>query len=161
MTTQTPEVEVLTPEVVSPETQSIVAEPASGCRCQHRYQNGKRCRLPGSEPQLGLCPSHFRQRLAAGLPACDDFADLSKDLLPKGGNFSSAEDLRDYLLRLLILMTEGRISPRRASVLAYVTTQLLHTHVVAEKESANEEPQFILDLPRPKRDPAPEAKESS
>jgi hypothetical protein len=38
-----------------------------------------------------------------------------------------------------------------ASVLAYITSQLLHTHVAAEKE-ADEEPQIIFDLPRPKRD---------
>ena len=157
MTTQSPKVEVLTPEAASPEaaspeTQSNAAEPASGSRCQHRYQNGKRCRLPGSAPQLGLCPRHFRQRLASGRAAYDDFADLSADLLPNGADFSSAGDLREYLLRLLILMTEGRVSPRRASILAYVTTQLLHTHVAAEKEAGDNPQQIILDLPRPKRD---------
>ena len=153
MTTQAPDIEVLTPETISSEVQSAAAEPASGSRCQPRYKNGKRCRLPGSEPQLGLCPRHFRQRLAAGLPACDDFSDLSKDLLRGPLEFSSAEDLREYLTRLLILMTKGGVSPRRASVLAYISTQLLHTHVAAEKEEKDDEPtQIIFDLPRPKRD---------
>jgi len=49
-------------------------------------------------------------------------------------------------------MAKGRVSPRRASVLAYITTQLLHTHVAAEKESSDEEPQIIFDLPSPERD---------
>ena len=154
MTTQAPEVEVLAPETTTSETQSNAAEPASGSRCKHRYQNGKRCRLPASEPQLGLCPRHFRQRLASGLPASDDFADLSTDLLPPGTEFLSAEDLCKYLTRLLILMTMGRIGPRRAAVLAYIANQLLHSHVAAEKELADEQSSqpFIFDLPRPKRD---------
>ena len=66
--------------------------------------------------------------------------------------FSSSEDLCDFLTRLLFLMTEGAVSPRRAAVLAYVTTQLLHTHVAAEKEASKEDQQIIFDLPRPKRD---------
>ena len=49
-------------------------------------------------------------------------------------------------------MTKGGVSPRRAAVLAYITNQLRHSHVAAEKESVNKEPQFIFDLPRPKRD---------
>jgi len=48
-------------------------------------------------------------------------------------------------------MAKGRVSPRRASVLAYITAQPLHTHVAAEKES-DQPQQFIFDLPRPKRD---------
>ena len=93
---------------------------------------------PRSRSKSGLCLRRHHRQVAAGLPLTpvpDDFGDLSKDLLPDGTDFSTTEDLRDYLLRLLILMTEGRVSPRRASVMAYVTTQLLHTHVVAEKET--------------------------
>jgi hypothetical protein len=129
------------------DTQSAAS--LDGPRCQHHYKNGKRCRLSGSEPQFGLCPSHFRQRIAAGLPPTDDSSDLSTELL-RSIEFSSAEDLRAFLTRLLIQMAKGRVSPRRASVLAYITTQLLHTHVAAEKESDQPQP-FIFDLPRPKR----------
>ncbi len=157
MTTHAPDLEASAPEAISPETigrEAISPDTASaasldGPRCQHHYKNGKRCRLSGSEPQFGLCPSHFRQRIAAGLPPTDDSSDLSTELL-RGIEFSSAEDLRTFLTRLLIQMAKGRVSPRRASVLAYITTQLLHTHVAAEKESDQPEP-FIFDLPRPKR----------
>ena len=149
MTTQSPEVELLTTDTIGSESQSAV--PVDNSRCQHRYKNGKRCRLPGSEAQLGLCPGHFRQRVARGLPPTDDSSDLSQELL-RGIKFSSAEDVREFLTRLLVQMAKGRVSPRRAAVLAYVTNQLLHSHVVAEKESADEEPQIIFDLPRPNRD---------
>src|SRR5262245_12202476 len=149
MNTQSPDVEVLTPETTNSETLSFAPD---GSRCQHRYKNGKRCRLAGSEPQLGLCPRHFRQRVAQGLPPTDDSSDLSPELLRGLDKFSSAEDLREFLARLLVVMTKGRVSPRRAAVLAYVTNQLLHSRVAAEKEAADEPQQFIFDLPRPKRD---------
>lgn len=48
-------------------------------------------------------------------------------------------------------MTKGGVSPRRASVLAYVINQLLHSHVVAEKE-VDQSQEILLDMPRPKRD---------
>src|SRR2546429_652755 len=96
MTTHAPEVEASGPEAAGPEaigpqtidtdTQSVAL--LDGPRCQHRYKNGKRCRLPASEPQFGLCPLHFRQRIAAGLPPTDDSSDLSTDLL-RGIKFSS------------------------------------------------------------------------
>jgi len=126
-------------------------------RCHYRYPNGRRCTLPGLPAKSGLCLRHYNRQIAAGLPLTpmpDDFADLSEDLLYGPLQFSSAENLREYLTRLLILMTEGRASPRRASVLAYITIQLLHTHsvVLKEEELEDKSQPFIFDLPRPKRD---------
>ena len=49
----------------------------------------------------------------------------------------------------------GRISPRSASVLAYITNQLLHSNrpVILESNAVEEEPQrIIIDIPRPERD---------
>jgi len=158
MSLQATEVEVLSPESTvtqAAETTSAVVAGAAlaDSRCQYRYQNATRCRLRAADSESGLCVRHLRQKFAAILPSFpDDSADLSKDLLPHGRDFSSTEDLRDYLLRLLILMTEGRVTPRRASVLAYISNQLLHTHIAAEKESADEKPEIIFDLPRPRRD---------
>ena len=161
--------EALNPE--SPATAVATAEPESGpaspaqkpslpakplddtSRCHYRYPNGRRCALPGLPAKSGLCLRHYHRQVAAGLPLVpspDDFADLSPELLGDI-KFSSVEDLREYLTRLLILMTEGRVSPRRASALAYISTQLLYTHVVAEKQADQPQP-FIFDLPRPKRD---------
>ena len=81
--------------------------------------------------------------------------DLSADLLPELSEFSASTDIRQFLARLLILVTKGRISPRRASVLAYITNQLLHSHrgITLETNAIADQPQeVILDMPGPKRD---------
>ncbi len=54
--------------------------------------------------------------------------DLSSELLPELSEFNSAVDINQFLARLLVLVAKGRVSPRRASVLAYVTNQLPHSH---------------------------------
>jgi len=97
-------------------------------RCLYRYANGKRCRLTGSQPHFGLCPHHFSlTKPTASLELYNDAEDLSADLLPELSELSPAIDLRKFLARLLTLVTRGRVSPRRASVLAYITNQLLHS----------------------------------
>jgi hypothetical protein len=58
----------------------------------------------------------------------NDAEDLTADLLPQLSELSPAIDLRQFLARLLTLVTKGRVSPRRASVPAYITNQLLHSH---------------------------------
>jgi hypothetical protein len=53
------------------------------------------------------------------------------------------------------LMTKGRVSPRRAAVLAYIINQLLHSHRAVQKEEKeldNQSQPIIFDLPRPKRE---------
>ncbi len=99
-------------------------------RCQHRYSNGKRCRLSGSESQLGLCSHHFRLSAAgaSGRQSPSDSLDLSADLLPELSGSGVRADLRQFLTRLLVLVTQGRVTPRGAFVLAYITNQLLHSH---------------------------------
>jgi hypothetical protein len=82
--------------------------------------------------------------------------------LPEPSEFSAGTDIRQFLARLLTLVTKGRIFPRRASVLAYITNQILHSHraVMLESNAVEEEPQrIIIDIPRPERDwPDPEPK---
>src|SRR6266851_8062224 len=125
-------------------------------RCLYRYSNGKRCRLSGSKAHFGLCSHHFSlSNPGASLQSYSDSEDLSVDLLPELSEFSAGADIRQFLARLLILVTKGRISPRRASVLAYITNQLLHSHraIILETKAVDEEPQrIILDMPRPERD---------
>ena len=62
------------------------------------------------------------------MPVQNDSKDHSAELLPELSQFSSGLDIRKFLARLLILITKGRVSPRRASVMAYVTNQPLHSH---------------------------------
>ena len=131
-------------------------------RCQHRFANGKRCRLPGIASQFGFCFRHFTLNAAIGasrLQPPSDFEDLSADLLPQPSEFDAALSINQFLSRLLILVTKGRVTPRRAAVLAYITNQLLHSHRAIQREQILEEdhnqhdgPTIIWDLPRPKRD---------
>jgi hypothetical protein len=134
-------------------------------RCQHLFPNGKRCRKFAPASRLGLCRDHFEDSAAIGASLQQDqsdFADLSLELLPELSEFGSAADIGNFLIRLLALVTKGRISHRRASVLAYITSQLLHSHraITLENKAIADQPQrIIMDLPRPDRDwPEPDLK---
>ena len=110
-------------------------ESANSCstndsRCHHFYANGTRCRLIAPSADARFCQRH------AKLPqnqreATDVAASLTADL----GEFSSASDVSEFLSRLLLLFAQDRISPRRAAVLAYITSQLLRSLSAAERES--------------------------
>ena len=90
--------------------------------------NGKRCRLTGSQSHFGLCPHHFSlTKPTASLELYNDAEDLTADLLPQLSELLPSIDLRQFLARLLTLVTRGRISPRRASVLAYIGNPLLNS----------------------------------
>jgi len=101
-------------------------------RCEHHYPNGSRCRLRPT--QLGLCSRHFletRLNKAAATPlshTIDDSTDLSPELLPELSESSSAIDISQFLARLLVQLTKGRVSPRRAWVLNCIGSQLLNGH---------------------------------
>jgi len=91
----------------------------------------------------------------SSLDATVDSEDLSTELLPQLSEFESAADVKQFLARLLVLVTKGRVTPRRASVLAYITNQLLHSHSAfcrENREQDDQPQQIIIDLPRPKRD---------
>jgi hypothetical protein len=59
-------------------------------------------------------------------------------LYPK---FNYGADVRKSLARLLALITKGRISTRRAAVLAYDTNQLLHSHRAIARDNLNMPPE--------------------
>ena len=135
----------------------VVPAKTATSRCPYLYPNGKRCTLPGLPAHSGFCLRHSQANVPTTIPVpvYNDSEDLSADLLPELSQFSAGTDIRQFLARLLTLVTKGRISPRRASVLAYITNQLLHSHraVILESKSSNDEPQeWIFDMPRPNRD---------
>src|SRR6266851_8335512 len=111
---------------VTAKDDSPLPRPSKEGRCSHRFPNGKRCRNSASHSHFGLC-------LNQQMP--NDSADLSAELLPELSEFSAGTDIRQFLARLLTLVTKGRISPRRASVLAYITNQLLHSHRAIDREN--------------------------
>jgi len=124
-------------------------------RCRHFTADGRRCRLAVLNTRTNLCFRHSSLIAAAAQPPQNDSEDFSADLLPELSEFDSAVDINKFLARLLVLVTKARISPRRASVLAYITNQLLHSHrvIILETNAAEEEPiRIINDMPRPQRD---------
>ncbi len=124
-------------------------------RCRHYTADGRRCRFAVLDTRSHLCFRHSALIAAASQPPQNDSEDLSADLLPELSEFNSGVDINKFLARLLILVTKGRVSPRRASVLAYITNQLLHSHRAVARETnsvGDESQQFIFDMPRPNRD---------
>jgi hypothetical protein len=119
-------------------------------RCQHRTPSGKRCRLQVVDALSGLCLRHGSQRLVT--PDTNLRAALVGDL----EDFKSAENVNEVLGRLLVLLSEDRIAPRRGAVLAYVCNLLLHSLVAIDREAANQ-PIHVdwSNVPRPDRDPEP------
>jgi hypothetical protein len=119
-------------------------------RCPYLYPNGKRCSLPSSAAHSGFCSRHSQTIVPAAfpLPIQNDSEDLSAELLPELSQFSSGLDINKFLARLLILITKGRVSPRRASVMAYVTNQLLHSHRAIARDGQLKEQQegVVLDF---------------
>ena len=138
-----------------PEPVAVPGENASS-RCPYFYPNGKRCSLSGLPAHSGFCRRHSAANAPSlvPVPVNNDAEDLSADLLPELSEFSAGIDIRQFLARLLTLVTQGRISPRRASVLAYITNQLLHSHraITLESTSAKKDTQIIFDIPHPLHD---------
>ncbi|HEY6944549.1 MAG TPA: hypothetical protein VI431_05360, partial [Candidatus Acidoferrum sp.] len=64
----------------------------------------------------------------------------------------SAVDINHVLGELYKLLASDKISPRRGAVMAYTCSLLLRTLPAIDDELEPEKPQFIFDLPRPKRD---------
>jgi hypothetical protein len=126
-------------------------------RCQHRFANGKRCRNSASQSHFGLCLQHFTVSAAVGASqqvSHNDSTDFSAELIGDLTDFESAVAINKFLTNLLALVSKGRISPRRAAVLAYITNQLLHTHraIDYDDDRHSDGPvTIIMDGPRPDR----------
>ena len=128
---------------------SIINEPATTAspRCQHRSLKG-RCRQLASGPAGNLCFDHARSEQQAK----NDFT-LLAPLVRQTEDFQSAEAVNETLGALHNLLAEGRISPRRAAVIAYVDSLILRTLPAMAKE--DEHTPIIFDMPGPERDKIP------
>jgi hypothetical protein len=80
------------------------------------------------------------------------FGQLPDDELP---NLQTPEDVSNFLARVVVLLAEGRITARRATVLTYAGSLLLRSAVVIK---ANEKTEIIWDLDRPKVGDDPESR---
>jgi hypothetical protein len=115
-------------------------------RCQHRFSNRTRCRKLVSHANLRFCPRH------AALPENMQPADLTPELIKDPKDLDRLDGIYDFLSRLIILQAQNRISTRRATVLAYITNQLLRTFAAIKRVQAAQGPQIIFDAPRPQDD---------
>ena len=118
-------------------------------RCAQIFSNGKRCRL-SALPNSTLCPKHAGTEATA----------LAAVLISGLEEFTSAAPINQFLSRLLLLLAEDRISPRRAAVMAYTANLLLRSISVMDQEAAataqeakNRSLTVIWDVPRPPRHP--------
>ena len=89
-------------------------------RCQHRTPTGRQCRSVVADPGSSFCATH-----AASEPG--DSQDFLAALTEKACRFQNAQGINYSLGALYTLLAQGRISPRRASVLAYISNLLLRT----------------------------------
>ena len=120
-------------------------------RCQHRTASGKRCRLRIVDAGSGLCFRHSSQKSEL-LHARDLRATLAGDVT----QFECAYDVNKFLSNLLLLLSEDRVAPRRAAVMAYTCNLLLRTLSFTD-QSDSDEPRVIVDFPRPDHSAIPAA----
>ena len=136
---------------MNPQTcSSTVSSDPVSLHCLHRTASGRRCRMAVSDPAFGLCSKH-----AAEHRKDLDQADLAASLIGDAEEFRSAVVINRSLGELYKLQARNKINPRRAAVMAYTANLLLRTLPAIEHElhpALEDQPQIIIDLPRPKRD---------
>src|SRR5438876_5516148 len=130
---------------MNPQTATAVTDSNSTpLHCRHRTASGRRCRMAVSDPHSGLCHKHAAER-QQNL----DQADLAAALIGDIEEFRSASDINHSLGELYKLQARNKIIPRRAecptkgtspgscraSVLAYITNQPLHSHRAVDRQA--------------------------
>ena len=76
----------------------------------------------------------------------DDSTNISLDLLDSQmGTLDSTHAINIVLTNVVIMLAQGRISPRRASVITFALSLMLRSVVVMDRKAANAPPQIIFD----------------
>lgn len=119
-------------------------------RCQHRTPAGRRCRSSRSSAASGFCARH------SAIEKQRHSADLSADLTAVGDTIQSPEAVNQSLAELYTLLAKNRVSPRRAAVLAYISSLQLRTLSATNREKSlrdevrkKQPPRIIWDIPGP------------
>jgi hypothetical protein len=89
-------------------------------RCQYRTATGRQCCSSVIDPDSSFCARHASSEH-------DDSEDFSAPLTERACRFQNAQGINHSLGALYTLLAQGRISPRRASVLAYVSSLLIRS----------------------------------
>ena len=111
-------------------------------RCLHRTASGRRCRIPAADAQSGLCSRHQ-------VPATK--VDVAATLTAGLDDFTDPVQINTFLSRLLLLLAQDKITTKRASVLTYISSQLLHSVPTIQKHEDKQPVEIIFDIPRPQR----------
>src|ERR1700722_11605723 len=96
-------------------------------RCQHRTRTGRQCALRILDPESSYCPRH-----SASQPP--DSKNFSAELTENASDFQDPQGINHSLAALYKLLASGRISPRRATGLAYIASLLLRTVTAIAKQ---------------------------
>jgi hypothetical protein len=123
----------------------VRTEPSPANRCQHQFSNNTRCRLLTAHPDSPFCSRHSLQPD----PHIID-AGLSSAFGDEPTNFQSAVEINLFLGKLSTLLIQNRISSRRASVLAYISSLELRTLPAIDHEQDLEDiPRIVFGPPDP------------
>ena len=122
---------------------------AFSARCAHRDSSGRQCRLLASGAHHGLCPQHL------AVEKQKEAIDIYDPLIRNSQGLQTAQGINFSLTNLYELLAKNRISPRRASVLAYINSLLLRTlpAIDADRAAGIEDPTKPEEAPFPEPDP--------
>ncbi len=115
--------------------------------CQHHSKDGKRCHMLLAPDSPSLCPFHARSHAKRTASQHDDSADLSAIFSQDLPKQKSAADIHTHLWNLSLALQQGRISPRRAAVLAYINSLLLRTLPAISQQQDSAPQKIIIDIP--------------
>jgi hypothetical protein len=113
-------------------------------RCRHRTPAGRQCSAVVTDQRYPYCHRHVPLQPS-------DSEDLSGPLTEHACQFLNAQGINYSLSALYHLLASGKISPRRAGTLAYISSLLLHSltaidtdrHPNAGAEDPNEKPASV------------------
>ncbi len=98
-------------------------------RCHFTYADGRRCRMLRMDGHASLCREHLRQHLQP-----EPEPSIAAELLGSINDFSTATAINKALGRLFAMVAGGRIPPRNAALLTYISQLLLTTLPAMENE---------------------------
>jgi len=98
-------------------------------RCTHRTTNGRRCQSPIAPKHRSLCTHHALQDLQR-----HDSKLVAEEILGPNGDFGCAFGIHIALGKLFAATAENRISPRTASVLAYISQVIMQNLDEAQRD---------------------------
>ncbi len=112
-------------------------------RCSHHDTDGRQCRTLAFDAHSGLCSHHL------ALEKQTETANVYAPLIRNSQGLQTAQGINYSLNNLYELLAKNHISPRRASVLAYINSLLLRTlpQIDADKAAGIIDPTKPIDVP--------------